>query len=191
MRVWMKALALLAVVLVFAASFFLLGRVIGFASPWLVLLLMFYFLAIAKVAEPLFTLSMPSRLRPLRRWELQGRVYRRLGVLGFGKLLRDSPLRYLNAAVYLDRKRNDSARVLHLAGSGEASHFWAALLLLPYIARLAVRGEWDVVASFLLAELLVNVYPILHLRHTRGRLERMVRRIQLLRAEPARARSGG
>lgn len=30
---------------------------------------------------------------------------------------------------------------------------------------------------FLLAELLVNVYPILHLRHIRGRLDRTIHRM--------------
>src|SRR6185295_5990781 len=100
----------LVVVLAFAASFVLLSRVIGIASPWLVLLLMFYFLGIAKIAEPLFTLKMPSALRPLRQWEREGDVYRRLGVVGFGKVLRRTPLRYLNAAVYLDRERRQPAQ---------------------------------------------------------------------------------
>ena len=168
---------------VFGASFVMLGRVIGMTSPWLVLLLMFYFLAIAKVAEPLFVLKMPAGLRPLRRRDREGDAYRRLGVLGFGKLLRHSPLRYLNAAVYLDRGRRDPAAVRAMAESSEASHFWAAVLFMPYVAYAALRGMWSVVAWFSLAQVLVNVYPILHLRQARGRLDRVIDRMGGLRSE--------
>ncbi|WP_457096844.1 glycosyl-4,4'-diaponeurosporenoate acyltransferase CrtO family protein [Lysobacter sp. P5_B9] len=176
MRPRLHALALLAVLLVFAVSFVLLSRVIGITSPWLVLLLMFYFLGLAKVAEPLFVLRMPATLRPVRHWERDGHVYRRLGVVGFGRLLRRTPLRYLNSAVYLDRQRRHPLQVRHLAESAEASHFWAAVLFMPYVVFAALSGMWGVAAWFLLAQVLVNVYPILHLRHVRGRLDRIIRR---------------
>src|SRR4030095_12368193 len=103
MRAWQHALVCVAVVLVCGFSYALLSTVIGIASPWLALLLMFYFLAIAKVAEPLFRLRMPRSLLRLRRWELEGDVLRRLGVFGFGRLLRQTPLRYLNSRVYLNQ----------------------------------------------------------------------------------------
>lgn len=176
-RPWLHALALSAVVLVFGVSFALLSGVIGIGSPWLVLLLMFYFLAIAKVAEPLFVLRMPAGLRPLRSWEREGDAYRRLGVLAFGRLLRHSPLRHLNAAVYLDRVRRGPAAVRTNAESSEASHFWAAVLFTPSVAYAALEDMWGVAAGFLLAQWVVNVYPILHLRYVRGRLDRLIRRM--------------
>jgi hypothetical protein len=176
MRPWLHALVLLGVILVFGVSFVLLSRVIGITSPWLVLLLMFYFLGIAKVAEPLFILRMPRGLRSNRRWEREGRVYRRLGVLSFGSLLRLAPLRYLNSAVYLDRERRDLLQVRLRAESSEASHFWAAVLLMPYVAFAGLNGRWKIVAWFSLAQVLVNIYPILHLRHIRGRLDRVILR---------------
>ena len=177
MPAWLHALALLALVLVFGVSLVLLGTVIGSTSPWLALLVMFYFLAIAKFAEPLVVLRVPRWLYPLRHWELEGKVLRRLGVFSFGKLLRKTPLRYLNSRVYLDQQRRDPLRVRHQAASAEASHFWAAVLFIPCIALAAVWGEWTVVAWFSLVQVLVNVYPILHLRHIRGRLDRAIRRI--------------
>lgn len=185
MRPWLHALALLGVLLGFAVSFVLLGQVIGFASPWLVLLLMFYFLGLAKVAEPLLVLGMPRALRRLRRCELEGDVYRRLGVLGFGRVLRQTPLRYLNAAVYFDRKRRDPLQVRDRTESAEASHFWAAVLFMSYVVFAGVSGMWGVAAGFLLAQVLVNVYPILHLRHVRGRLDRIIRRMGAARARRA------
>lgn len=178
------ALTLAAVLLVFGASFVMLSRVIGTDSPWLVLLLMFYFLALVKVAEPLFLLRMPAALRPLRRWELEGDLDRRLGVLAFGRLLRHSPLRWLNAAVYLDRGRRDPAAVRAMAEASEASHFWAAVLLMPYVVYAALAGRWGVAALFLLAQWVVNVYPILHLRYVRGRLDRLIRRMDVAPGVP-------
>lgn len=176
MPAWLHILALFALVAVFGASAALLSTVIGRTSPWLVLLFMFYLLAIAKFAEPLVVLRMPRSLYQLRHWELESTLLRRLGVVGFGRLLRQTPLRYLNSRVYLDRRR-DPHRVCVRAASAEASHFWAAVLFTPYIAFAAVGGKWHIVGWFSLAQVLVNVYPILHLRHIRGRLERTIRRI--------------
>ena len=176
-------LALLAVLLVFGVSFELLRRVIGSSSPWLVLLLMFYFLGLAKVAEPLFRFTMPGRLRRLRPWELEGHVYRRIRVPQFGRLLRQTPLRILNSAVYMDGRRSDPRDVRLLAESSEASHFWATVLLLPYMAFAGLSGRWMVVAGFSLAQVIVNVYPLMHLRYARGRLDRVLRRSQFTQAE--------
>ncbi len=171
-RAWRHLLALLAVLLVFGASIALLGPVIGPTSPWLALLLMFYFLAIAKVSEPLFVLRMPRAIYHLRHWEHEGAGLRRFGVLGFGRLLRNTPLRYLNSSVYLAKSDRDLSNLRHQAEAAEASHFWAAVLFIPCIALAASTGKWSFVVLFLLAELLVNVYPILHLRYLRGRLDR-------------------
>jgi hypothetical protein len=176
MRPSLHALVLVAVIVVFGASFAMLSRVIGISSPWLVVLLMFYFLGIARIADPLVRLRMPRVLRPLRGWEREGDVYRRLHVPGFGRLLRKSPLRYLNSGVYLDRERRGPVQVRLQAESAEASHFWAAVLFMAYVALAGLKGMWNIVAWFLLAQVLVNVYPVLHLRYVRGRLDRTIRR---------------
>jgi hypothetical protein len=187
MRTWLHALALLAVVLVFGASFALLSTVIGVTSPWLALLLMFYFLGIAKVAEPLFMLRMPSAIYRLRHWEERGDVLHHLRIAGFGRLLRRTPLRYLNSSVYLDRQCRDPVKVRLHAESAEATHFWATVLFMPFIALAAVTGRWSVVAWFSLAQVLVNIYPILHLRQVRRRLDRAIRKTGIARAD----REGG
>ena len=174
--VWLQGLGLLVVAAFFGGSLVLLGRVIGSTSPWLAVLVMFYFLALAKLAEPLIVLRMPRRLSRLRPWEVDGRLSRRLGVLRFGRLLRDTPLRHLNARVYLGNSPSDPRRVRLQAASAEACHFWAAVLLAPFIGVAAVAGRWSVVAGFLVTQLLVNLYPILHLRSVRGRLDRTIER---------------
>ena len=176
MRPWLNWLLLVTTVLVFGGSFALLGSVIGMNSPWLVLLLMFDFLGIAKVAEPLFRLKLPSVLRPVRRRESTASAYRRFGVPGFGSLLRRSPLRYLNSGVYLAAGHGDLEGLRLRAESSEANHFWAAVLFAPYVLYAGLHRQWSVVVWFTLAQVLVNVYPILHLRHVRERLTRALGR---------------
>ena len=151
----------------------MLGRVLGSRSPWLVLLLMFYVLAFFKVAEPLFLLRLPVALRRVRAWEVSGERYRKMGVIAFGQLLRHTVLRQLNTAVYLDHGRRTPGQVCRQAEAAEAAHLLAGALVVPYIVYVAMQGRWLVAAGFVIAELVVNVLPLLHLRHTRGRLGRL------------------
>ncbi|MGM9490787.1 hypothetical protein [Ideonella sp. YS5] len=155
----------------FALSFVLLAQVIGPDSPWLVLLLMFYFMGLAKVAEPLVVMGMPASLRAVRAWEASGQVYRQLGVQRFGRLLRDTPLRHLNSGVYLSSDAPDLSGLYNRAASAEATHFWAALLWTPYTVYLLLTRRLGMALLFVAVQLLFNVYPILHLRWLRGRLD--------------------
>lgn len=167
-----NAIKLVVVAAFFAGSFVLLAKVIGYGSPWLGLLLMFYFMGLAKVAEPLFVLRMPASLRAVRP-ELPDRpLYRRLGVRGFGALLRNTPLRYLNGSVYRAGGKRGLTALLRQVESAEATHFWAAVLFTPYIAYVAAQGFWIEALVFAAVQIAFNVYPILHLRVVRARLER-------------------
>jgi hypothetical protein len=167
----LRLLAIAGTAIGFALCLWMLGRVIGFSSPWLVLQGMFCFMGVAKVAEPVAALPLPFGLRRVRPWERDGGAYRRLGVFRFGAALRQSPLRWLNASVYLGPGGKDLQALRRHAASAEATHFWAALLLAPTIAGLGFTGRWTMAALFLAVELLFNVYPILHLRALRGRLD--------------------
>lgn len=154
----------------------LLAQAIGFASPWLILLLMFQFMALAKFAEPIIVLRLPVALREFRPRGKSGDIYRWLGVHRFGALLRNSPLRRLNPDVYVGSR---DLQCLHRRiASGEAIHFWAAVLFTPYIAFVCLMGKTWVALIFLLVQIFVNVYPILHLRFVRQRLELLLTRRQ-------------
>jgi hypothetical protein len=155
----------------FAYCFVMLREAIGSESPWLGLLLMFYFLGLAKIGEPLFVFRMPRFIRDVRPWEARGTTYQRLGVQQFGQFLRASPNRFLNSSVYLTNGQRDLRSLYWFAASSEATHFWAALLFAPYIAFVWARGQAGVAAFFLFIQVLFNVYPILHLRLLRGRLD--------------------
>lgn len=190
MRTLLDVVILLATVTGFVVSFVALQRDVG-NSPWLALLAMFYFLGLVKVAQPFVLLRMPARLRGVRAWETGSMVYRRLRVPQFGRLLRDTPLRYLNAAVYLAPQGADLGKVDRFAEAAEAAHFWAALLFTPCIVFVVLTGQWSVAAVFVLVQVSFNIYPILHLRMVRARLARLARRQVPMRPGLAVSRRDG
>jgi hypothetical protein len=175
---WRPLLALLATTIALGLCFVMLMNVLGVSSPWLGLQTMFFLLALAKVAEPLFLLRMPARLRQIRAWEQNGNTYNSLGVQRFGRFLRNSPFRFFNASVYLTHHKisEDLQRISRQAEAAEASHFWVGLLFTPYIGYIALSGRVIESLLLLLVQIFFNVYPILHLRITRARLLRLLQR---------------
>lgn len=178
MSTWRPLFALLATTIGLGLCFVMLMNVLGVSSPWLGLQTMFYLLALTKVAEPLFLLRMPARIRQIRPWEQTGRTYKLIGVPRFGQFLRTSPFRYLNASVYLTQNQisKDLQRISRQAEAAEASHFWVGLLFTPYIGYIALSGRVGESLVLLLVQIVFNVYPILHLRITRARLVRPLQR---------------
>lgn len=152
----------------------MLRRAVGFASPWFALTTMFCFLGLVAFSRTLFLLKMPRSLREVRVWEVRSRFYRVLGVPAFGELLRRTPLRYLQPLVYLKRYPGDPAKVQTQIEGAEAAHFWAAVLIIPYMVFACVKNWWGVLFWFMVVQVVGNVYPILHLRWVRGRLTRII-----------------
>jgi hypothetical protein len=174
MRRPLALMRLLAITATFGVTLRLLGRAVGYASPWFALIAMFDFLGIIAFGRSLFVVRIPRVLYEVRGWEARGRAYRQLRVPAFGQLLRRSPLRFLNPTVYLHRSPTDVAEVLRQIEGSEAAHWWAAVLVTPYVLYVADQGWWSVVGWFVLIQILVNLYPILHLRWARIRLKRMI-----------------
>jgi hypothetical protein len=174
---WQRLSLLLVLSMAFAAAILLFGRVIGFASPWMALPLTSCLLGLARVAEPVFRLKVPSSIHTLRAWELRGRVYRGLGVTRFGAVLRNTALRWLNPAVYLSTGRPDLRDIVQKLESAEASHFWAGVLLIPFWVLCVWQRQWLILSGLFVMNVLLNVYPIMHLRTVRGRLARVTQRV--------------
>ena len=151
-------------------------RVFGIASPYFGLMVMLNFLGLVAFARPLFMLRLPSFLRKDRAWEATADIYKALYVPTFGAVLRRTPLRYLNPAVYLKRCPNPSLLQAQIE-SAEAVHLLAAALLVPYQTYACARGCWGAVVWLTGVQIGFNLYPILHLRYTRARLNRLTGRI--------------
>jgi hypothetical protein len=168
---------LLVLSLAFGAATLMFGRIVGFASPWMALPLTSCVLGLARVAEPVFRLEVPRSIHTLRAWELRGRVYRGLGVTRFGALLRNTALRWLNPAVYVSPGRPDLPDIIRKVESAEASHFWAGVVLVPFLVLCVWQRQWLILSALLVMNVLLNVYPIMHLRTVRGRLARVAQRV--------------
>jgi hypothetical protein len=162
----------------YGVAFALLQRGLRFSlgSPWFVLVAMVCFLGLAFVAAPLVPIGMPRALRRIRSWETESGVYRALGVHAFGHLLRRTPLRLFNTEVYRGTGLSDAGRLGAKLEAAEASHFWAAVLVLPYMVRAALQGKWSALSLVAVAQVLINAYPVMHLRVARHRLNRVAAR---------------
>jgi hypothetical protein len=169
---WKQVVVLVATVLAFAVSLSMMQQLVGLSSPWMVVMAFFCFLGLAKVADPIYALKVPHGLHALRPWEVRGDVYRRLGVPGFGALLRNTPLRILNTTVYVSHGRRDLQLIRRQVESAEASHFWAAILVVPYLASCVWMRKWSVLAGLIALQVVMSAYPIMHLRSVRARLDR-------------------
>jgi hypothetical protein len=176
----------LAVAAAYSVAFVWLRRATSFSlvSPWFVFVAMVCVLGLAFVAQPLLMIRMPRPLRAIRAWEVEGGVYRAVGVPAYGRLLRRTPLRLFNRDVYLRGGLRDAARVGAELEAAEASHFWAALLVVPYMGYALAHRMWAALFWISLAQVLINAYPVMHLRLTRQRMARLASR------RPSRRGSG-
>lgn len=179
-RHWMPLLATAAG---YGAAYRVIQRITPFdvASPWFVVVAMICFLGLAFVAQPLVMIRMPRVLRTIRAWEINGGVYRALGVPAYGRLLRRTPLRLFNRDVYLQDGLPGTQRVGAELEAAEASHFWAAVLVVPYMVHAALAERWVALLGVSLAQALVNAYPVMHLRLSRHRLDRLISRMEVRR----------
>jgi hypothetical protein len=165
-------IVLLVVGAAFAFSPVMIRRVMSVTSPWFGLIVMLDFLGLVAFARPFILLRLPGFLRTEREWEAKGRPYKALYVPAFGALLRRTPLRHLNPLVYLKRNSNPSIVQAQIE-SAEAAHLLAAAVILPYMAYACFQGWWSAVAWLMLVQIGFNVYPILHLRWVRVRMNRL------------------
>jgi hypothetical protein len=166
------SIRLLGVTAGYGAAFVLARRAmnVSLTSPWFVLTAMISVLGWLAMARPLWLPRLPRWLRTVRAWEQGGTVYRALGVSAFGELLRRTPLRALNRDVYASRYRRDPATLAAQLEAAEAAHLLDAVLVVPYMVYAGTQAWWAVVLWFAVAQIVVNVYPVLHLRSARGRL---------------------
>jgi hypothetical protein len=138
--------------------------------------------ALGIVSVNLFTVrwSVPKALLPVRTWEASGRAYALLGVSIYGALLRRPPLRYFNTSVYVGERRANLPSTYANFLRAEGAHFWAFTFTTPLVFYELIHQWWDGFGWLLLFNAIFNVYPVLHLRQVRARLEFLMQRCRLL-----------
>ena len=162
-----------AFVVLMVLSIIALAQAVGIASPWFGVIGSFCLLGLMDLATPFVRIRMPSPLRKVQPWEVRSGAYRIFGVEAFGAFLRKTPARLLNRRVYLRTHDKDFEPVRVHIENAEAAHFWGGLATVPYLSVAWFRGWCAAVVTVVLFDLVVNLYPILHLRSVRGRMERM------------------
>lgn len=188
MKVWFGIGKAIVTTALFSVCVVMWVNAMGVRSPWLGLFCMFYFMGIAKSAEPQLLFRMPAALRTVNL-AAESDAQNRWGVRSFGSFLRNTPFRYLNSAVYLTGRERNFSELVRRMEAAEAIHFWAAVLFMPYIVYIAARGLFAEAVLFVLIQVVFNLYPIFHLRFVRARLMRVLalREKQALRKLPLAA----
>lgn len=161
------------------ASIALFGRAIGVDSPWFAVIVSFCILGLLDLARPFARTRMPRFLREVRPWESRGSIYRTLGVRAFGEMLRRTPFRLLNRRVYLKEHSRDLSAVRIPIEDAEAAHFWGGVATIPYLLAAWSQGWWAALTSVVLFNLIMNVFPILHLRTVRARIDHAMSKMPL------------
>ena len=98
---------------------------------------------------------------------------RKVGILAFGRFLKNSPLRLLANRVYL-RSCETPAEVIKHADKAETIHFWAFIIGMPYLVFCILYGWWLAALMAVTIQTIGNLYPYYHLRHTKSRLMKMI-----------------
>lgn len=177
MRFRICSILRLALFSVAAVWFVLLSaRGIGFHSPITAFCAVGVALGIVVANASTIRWAIPKGLLPVRAWETSGSAYALLGISIFGWLLQRAPLRYFNTSVYTKGRRADLRSAYANLLYAEAAHFWAFIFTMPLAVYELARPCWHGIGWLFLFNTLVNVYPGLHLRQARARLEPLLRR---------------
>ncbi len=125
---------------------------------------------IGRVVTP----RLPDRWHELRGFELDGRLYERLGVRIVKRLLRRGPLAAFNPHLHLPAERTPQqlAQLDQRMRDAEASH--AILLFVTLTAAVVSAAElrWATAAWILSFDVLLNGYPVMLQRYNRALLRR-------------------
>jgi hypothetical protein len=153
------------------------ARGVGLNSPLTAFCAVGAALGIVVVNSSTIHWSLPKALEPIRVWEASGAAYALLGVSICGALLRRPPFRSFNSSVYVREHCANLGKTYANILKAETAHFWALTFTAPLICYEIARQCWHGLVWLILFNALFNIYPGLHLRKVRARLEPlMVRR---------------
>jgi len=159
---------------VFTVTLPFLYKTLGGASPGFAFIVTLAPMGVMRYVHPVRRVGTPSFFHRLRDREYRPARARRIGLVAFAWFLRHSPLRLLNTSVYLRRWPGSPALVLTHVLEAEASHFWAFFAAMPYLAFALFHGWWAGFTVGWAVQICGNIYPYLHLRYTRSRLDAVI-----------------
>jgi hypothetical protein len=119
-------------------------------------------------------IRLPEHFHRLRSFELDGRVYERLGVRAAKRLARRGPISWCNPGLHVPRDRDAASleRLERKMREAEASHALLFVAGLATAAVLAGLGCSTGAAWVVVFDVLLNGYPVMLQRYNRARLAR-------------------
>ena len=130
--------------------------------------------AVAMVTSGVFRVNVT--LFPLARWEKDGEVYDGKSLRAFRRLLRHSPLGWINPNFHRMNSRCDCERLLKEMNAAEGVHWLTCVLAIVVAISYVVRDDAAYGYAMLLVRIPFDLYPIMLQRWNRGRLGRVLNR---------------
>ncbi len=152
-----------------AVSLSIFSNAVDVSSPIFALAAMFVPLGFLRYLYRAAPFGVPNYFDQVRPWKYDKERCRKLGILTFGKVLRNTPLRKGAPRIYL-KACKEPAEVLPHAKQAEAIHFWAFVLGMPYLILCVIFSWWSAALVSAAVQICSNIYPFFHLRYTRSRL---------------------
>lgn len=167
----------LVVVLAALLLIAMLGWLFGVRTFLFAFNLHFIAMAAASVLDRLWQPRLDSRRFDVSPRELV--VYRRLGVVGFMRLLqRIGWTKAMADRTVFDGTRGTLATYERATRHGENAHVWLFLLVLVPMLWAAAQGWWDAFAWLGAMNVGFHLYPVMLQRLQRARLRAVMRRVQ-------------
>jgi hypothetical protein len=175
----LKKLGLFTVVTV-AAVYMIVWflETLGFRSPLFAFLINWFAMCWVGVVGPPVHLLFPASYYDIKAFERTGRVYERLGIRLFKRLVDRGPLRVFSPTLRLPEGGSGPAlrRLEHEMRKSEAAHAFLFALMLPLVGYAALRGWLDAAGWILAFNGAINAYPLMLQRYNRNRLAKLLQR---------------
>ncbi len=172
------ALATLGVVLLVIWSL----DAFGFRSPVFAFLLNWLAMSWVALAGQAIHFALPASYYNIKSFERTGRIYERLGLPLFKKLVRRGPLAIFSPTLRFPKDRTVAAlqHLDHEMQQAEAGHVYIFLLIMVFVSYALLNGWLDAVGWMLAFNILINGYPIMLQRHNRIMLQELIQRQRVL-----------
>ena len=122
--------------------------------------------------------ALPHRYYHLQSFEIDRRLYRRLGVVTFKWLLFKSRVELLNFSARLSHGRTGLCGLERGIREAETDHPIALLVMSVVTLHATLNAWWALAGWLLLTNVVANVYPIMLQRHNRARLLPVLERLR-------------
>ncbi len=143
----------------------------AFLANWLIM-------AWIAILGQMLIFTYPPRYFTIKPFEQNGRLYEKLGVGVFKKLVRRGPLSIFSPTLRFIGGVSALPKLEYEMRKAEAGHLTIFLVVLLFAGMAMVRGWFDAAGWMLLFSILLNGYPIMLQRYNRIRLQRMVENLK-------------